>query len=129
MVTGALLVVAAPLLYLIDSINPTPFSTSIFQFSAFRLNFLDLMAGAEVTGICSVIQGYGLWKMKTWSWWLYVAFIIFRFALMLINPSLKNENQPHLLLGDILFLLFLGYMIVRHDLFNVKIPRLITKRK
>jgi hypothetical protein len=104
----------------------------------YRIGFLGVTIFNELIGVYAIVQGYGLWKMKTWSWWLYVVYalshiIIYVYAVLIIIPILLG---PHVLnvppfgaLGFVAFAVFLGYMIMRRDQFNVKMPRPTTKRK
>ena len=89
------------------------------QLYGFRLSFPVYAAFFELVGIYALVQGYGFWWMKAWSWWLYVAFIVIRLLLAFLIPQTVDPIE---VAGIVLELLFLGYMIARRDRFHVKMP-------
>jgi hypothetical protein len=92
-------------------------SLSLLMFGS-DLGLLGWIMLAYMVGVYCFVQGYGFWKLRTWSWWLYVAWVIYS-TLILVMPSFRTEFN---VLIEIVALLFLGYLIMHRDRFNVRIP-------
>jgi hypothetical protein len=98
----------------------------MFVLSGFNVGFLGLAIIGGLTGAYALVQGYGFWKLRAWSWWLYVASVIasllLRVVITVVHPRLINDSTSLLLgFGG---LVLLGYLIMRRDRFNVEIPKL-----
>jgi hypothetical protein len=95
----------------------------------FKLGFADLAAVEFVLAIYAIVQGYGLWKLKTWGWWLYIIADIITLVLTAFDVSLFNSSRNNwlMLIGVSVNLVILWYFVTRRDHFNVKLP--IIRRK
>jgi len=126
--SGLIVLVAMAVLLLVSVVYGkdlalfTQLYPSMFLVFGFNVGFLGLAVLGGLTGAYALVQGYGFWKLRTWSWWLYVAFTLFRAVIIVVDR--RSINNSTSLLVDFGALLFLGYLIVRRDRFDVEISKL-----
>ena len=70
-----------------------------------------------LTGVYSTFQGYGLWKLRAWAWWLCGVAVFARVAIVVV----ENLN-PISVAVELFWLAFFFYLIMQRHLFNVKLP-------
>ena len=67
--------------------------------------------GAIIIGIFTVIAGFGLWKLKSWAWWLAVIVIGLGFVLNVSIVLLDFTELRFYFLPMLLRLAILGYLM------------------
>ena len=116
-VGGAILVIGSFLILALHRPDNIPFSSVFFLFG-YQVGLEGFFVFTLSTGVYSIFQGYGFWKLSAWGWWLYIIFTVIRFLSLLISPQLIH----HVLIPtDLLWFILLGYLIWRRNLFNVRL--------
>lgn len=102
-----------------------PFAGTLSSFTVpiygFRVGFGGLAALEFVSSVYGFLQGYGLWKLKTWGWWLYIISLIVAYALTAFNFSSPSSDKRLIVVAVLAGLLQLWYFITRRDRFDVKL--------
>jgi len=118
---AGVMVIVLESVVLIGQTLPNQSYTSALQMAGLSMIVLPQWAILVYAGgFFALAQGYGFWSLKAWSWWLYVGFVIARLGSVIFFPGISS--RPLAILGDIVVLMLLLYLIMRRDIFHLKIP-------
>lgn len=115
-----LVLVAVDFLILALGITPNIPLRPMIDILGYPVGLVQFSAFISSLGVYGMFQGYGLWNLRTWSWWLYIVFTVIRFLPILFFPRLL---YPIFVPIDVAWLLFLLYLVRNRYLFDVKFSK------
>jgi uncharacterized membrane protein (DUF2068 family) len=94
-----------------------------FMFQGVRIDYAEALALAYAIGVFALVQGYGFWKLTTWSWWLFLVYeAIHLISIPILPQSSFDVRSPTgfgSVAGQVAGVLLLIYLIKRRNLFNI----------
>ena len=109
----ALFYMAFPVAYVV-------FAAIIFDIPAQSCVRLLLSPFYYIVGILAVVAGYGLWEMKRWSWYLFIAtnILVAYGNALLANDYSQSHHKFLAFLASIATLLIVSYRLSR----EIRVP-------